>query len=78
MEFYQTVHTYYINGETGSAGVTNPNRDPNFDVTQFHVYAAERNEDAVIFYVDGKGTFQIQQPKLGKREDAVSILRFEV
>ena len=68
MEFYQTVHTYYINGETGSAGVTNPNRDPNFDVTQFHVYAAERNEDAVIFYVDGKETFRYNNQNLAKEK----------
>ena len=66
MEFYQTVHTYYINGDEGSAGVTNPNRDPNFDVTQFHVYAAERTENAVIFYVDGKETFRYENMHLSK------------
>ena len=67
-EFYQTVHTYYINGDTGSAGVTNPNRDSNFDVTQFHVYAAERTDEAVIFYVDGKETFRYKNMNLPKEK----------
>lgn len=58
MEFWQTVHTYYINGETGSSGATNMNRYPYFDVTEYHVYAAERTSDAVIFSVDGHETFR--------------------
>lgn len=63
-EFYQTVHTYFINGDTGSSGATNLNRDRNFDVTQYHVYAAERTDEAVIFYVDGKETFRYENQHL--------------
>lgn len=53
-DIYQTVHTYFINGDNGSAGATNPNRPTNFDITQYHVYAADRTEEAIIFYIDGK------------------------
>ena len=58
LQIYQTVHTYYINGANGSAGVTNKNPDKNFDVTKDHVYAVERTEKEVIFYVDGKETWR--------------------
>lgn len=64
MEFYQTVHTYYINGDHGHGGKTNPNRDPNFDVTKYHVYAAERTDDAIVFLVDGKETFRYENMHL--------------
>lgn len=57
-DVYQTVHTYFINGDNGSTGVTNPNRPTNFDMTQYHVYAADRTEEAVIFYIDGKETWR--------------------
>lgn len=57
-DIYQTVHTYYINGDNGSAGVTNPNRPTNFDATEFHIYAADRTENAIIFYIDGKETWR--------------------
>ena len=67
-QIYQTVHTYYINGETGSAGVTNPNPAKDFDVTQYHVYAADRTTDAVIFYVDGKETFRYENQNLPKEQ----------
>lgn len=73
MEFYQTVHTYYINGDHGSAGVTNPNRDPNFDITQFHVYAAERTEDAVIFYIDGKENFRYENMHLKDEKEKMQF-----
>lgn len=82
MEFYQTVHTYYINGENGSAGVTNPNRDKNFDITQFHVYAAERREDAIIFYVDGKETFRYNNMYLEEEKEKMQFpfcdLKFDI
>lgn len=68
MEMYQTVHTHYVNGETGTAGATNPNRDQNFDITQFHVYGAERTDDAVIFYVDGKETYRYENMHLEKEK----------
>ena len=58
LQIYQTVHTYYINGVNGSAGVTNKNPDKNFDVTKDHVYAVERTEKELIFYVDGKETWR--------------------
>lgn len=67
-EIYQTVHTYFINGDTGSAGVTNPDRIKNFDVTQYHVYAADRTEDAVIFYIDGKETWRYENQNLSSDE----------
>lgn len=51
---YQTVHTSYLRKHTGDTGSTNVTR--NFDVTQFHVYAADRTGDAVIFYIDGVET----------------------
>ena len=57
-EFWQTVHTFYINGASGHSGATNTNRYPYFDVTEFHVYAAERTDDAIIFSVDGHETFR--------------------
>lgn len=57
-DIYQTVHTYFINGDNGSAGATNPNRPTNFDITQYHVYAADRTEEAIIFYIDGKETWR--------------------
>lgn len=57
-DIYQTVHTYFINGDTGSAGATNPNRPTGFDITEYHVYGADRTDDAVIFYIDGKETWR--------------------
>ena len=67
-DVYQTVHTYYINGDYGSAGVTNPNRPTDFDVTQYHVYAADRTEDAVIFYIDGVETWRYENQNLPSEE----------
>lgn len=64
MQIYQTVHTYYINGANGSAGVTNKNPDKNFDVTKDHVYAVERTEKELIFYVDGKETWKYRNQYL--------------
>lgn len=57
-QIYQTVHTFYTNGEDGSAGVTNPEPDKNFDVTKDHVYAVDRTGKELIFYVDGKETWR--------------------
>lgn len=57
-QIYQTVHTFYINGPDGSAGVTNPSPDKNFDVTKDHIYAVDRTNDSVIFYVDGEETWR--------------------
>ena len=51
---YQTVHTAYLQKHNGDTGATNITRD--FDVTQYHVYAADRTDDAVIFYIDGVET----------------------
>lgn len=65
-QIYQTVHTFYINGMNGSAGVTNTKPDRNFDVTQDHVYAVDRTEKAVIFYVDGKETWRYENHFLNK------------
>lgn len=59
-QIYQTVHTFYTNGEDGSAGVTNPEPDKNFDVTKDHVYAVDRTGKELIFYVDGKETWRYQ------------------
>ncbi len=67
-QIYQTVHTYYINGADGSAGVTNTNPDKNFDVTKEHVYAVDRTEEALIFYVDGKETWRYKNEHLDKSQ----------
>lgn len=68
MDIYQTVHTYFINGEQDSSGMTNPDRPTNFDVTDYHIYAAERTEDAVIFYIDGKETWRYANQYLPKEQ----------
>lgn len=67
-DVYQTVHTYYINGDYGSAGVTNPNRPTDFDVTKYHVYGADRTEKAVIFYIDGVETWRYENQNLPSGE----------
>lgn len=63
-QVYQTVHTFFINGEDGSAGVTNPNPDTHFDATAYHIYAADRTDKAIIFYIDGKETFRYENQNL--------------
>lgn len=63
-QIYQTVHTFYINGANGSAGETNLNPEQNFDVTNDHIYAVDRTEDMLIFYVDGKETWRYKNKKL--------------
>ena len=50
---YQTVHTSYnekhsSNHDTGVTSVTD-----DIDVTEYHVYSADRTPEAVIFYIDG-------------------------
>lgn len=57
-QIYQTIHTYYSNGDYGSSGITNPNPNTNFDVTKEHVYAVDRTEKELIFYVDGEETWR--------------------
>lgn len=57
-QIYQTIHTYYSNGDHGSDGITNPNPNTNFDVTKDHVYAVDRTEKELIFYVDGEETWR--------------------
>lgn len=53
---YQTVHSSYNEAHSPirDTGVTNVT--DNIDVTEFHVYSADRTPDAVIFYIDGKET----------------------
>ena len=68
---YQTIHTSYnmkhsLTGDTGSTNVT---RD--FDVTQYHVYAADRTDDAVIFYIDGVETGRYEN--LHDEEEAIQF-----
>lgn len=53
---YQTIHTYYSNGDNGSDGITNPKPKPDFDVTKEHIYALDRTDKELIFYVDGNET----------------------
>ena len=67
-QIFQTVHTFYINGENGSAGVTNKEPDKNFDVTKDHVYAVQRTEKELIFYVDGKETWKYENQHLDKEK----------
>lgn len=68
---YQTLHTQYIKDQTGHTGATNPNPNKEFDVTKDHVYAAERTENSIIFYVDGKETW-----RYNKNESETSPLQF--
>lgn len=63
-QIYQTVHTYFINGEDGSAGVTNPTPNVRFDVTQDHIYAADRTNEAIVFYIDGVETWRYENMNL--------------
>lgn len=76
-DVYQTVHTYFINGEHGSAGATNPERPTNFDMTQYHVYAADRTEDAVIFYIDGKETWRYTNQHLPKEKEQFPFCEYQ-
>ena len=50
---HQTLHTSYIYRTIGDAGYT---RKTAVDVTEEHIYAAARAEEAVIFYIDGVET----------------------
>lgn len=61
---YQTLHTQYIKDKTGHTGATNPNPNKQFDITEYHIYAAERTEKAVIFYVDGKETWRYNKDEV--------------
>lgn len=72
-QIYQTIHTFYSNGPHGSAGITNPDPDTTFDVTQFHVYAVDRTDDELVFYVDGKETWRYENMNL---EDESKRLQF--
>lgn len=72
-QIYQTIHTFYSNGPHGSAGITNPEPDTTFDVTQFHVYAVDRTDDELIFYVDGIETWRYENMYL---EDEATQLQF--
>lgn len=65
-DIYQTIHTYFVNGDYGSTGVTNPDRPTNFDVTQYHIYAVDRTEKAIIFYIDGEETWRYLNQYLDK------------
>lgn len=72
-QIYQTVHSSYINQTNGFTGKTNPNPNVNFDVTKDHIYAAERTDKAVTFYVDGKETWRYENKYLNKED---SLLQF--
>ncbi len=63
---FQTVHSHYNNMVSGTTGTTNPKNVHQFDITQYHVYAAERTDDAVIFYLDGKETWRYNNMHLPK------------
>lgn len=65
-QIYQTVHTAYLLETTGKTGATDPNPDKAFDATAYHVYAAERTTEAVIFYIDGKETWRYENKHLEK------------
>ena len=67
-QIYQTIHTYYSNGDYGSDGITNPNPNTNFDVTKEHVYAVDRTEKELIFYVDGEETWRYANMHLEDEE----------
>lgn len=68
-QIYQTIHTFYSNGPHGSAGITNPNPNKEFDVTEFHVYAVDRTDDELIFYVDGEETWRYSNKYLEDEEE---------
>jgi beta-glucanase (GH16 family) len=50
-----TLHTSCCNGGNGKGGTTNVN-DPS---GTFHVYAADWNEKRIIWYVDGREYFRV-------------------
>ncbi len=63
-QIYQTIHTAYTQKKNKSGGGhTNAKPDKNFDVTQFHIYAAERTTDKLTFFVNGKETFVVERDK---------------
>lgn len=70
---YQTLHTSYIKEQTGATGKTDPNPDLNFDVTKDHIYAAERTDEAIIFYIDGKETWRYENMHI---ENGTGILQY--
>lgn len=72
-QIYQTVHTFFINGPGGSAGATNENPNKEFDITVDHIYAADRTDEAIIFYVDGVETWRYNNQYL---EDEDTKLQF--
>ena len=53
---YQTVHSSYNEKHSPiqDTGVTNVT--DNLDLTEFHIYSADRTPEAVIFYIDGVET----------------------
>lgn len=67
-QIYQTIHTFYSNGPDGSDGITNPNPSTDFDVTKDHIYAVDRTDNELIFYVDGKETWRYKNMELEDEE----------
>ncbi|KXB83975.1 glycosyl hydrolase family 16 [Prevotella sp. DNF00663] len=59
-EIYQTVHTSYNREHLGRTGATNTQPNRNLDITKDHVYAVERTEKALIFYLDGCETWRYE------------------
>ena len=72
-QIYQTIHTLYANGPGGSAGVTNPNPDMDFDVTVDHIYGVDRTDNELIFYVDGQETWRYENMHLEDEETALQF-----
>ena len=54
---YQTVHSHYVHRHT-PAGTTGDQRTTRLDPTQFHDYAVDLTDGALIFHVDGRETFR--------------------
>lgn len=54
---YQTVHSHYVHHHT-PAGSSGDQRTVRIDVEQFHDYAVEMTDEALIFSVDGRETFR--------------------
>lgn len=57
-QIYQTIH-YDPSGTGKDQSAT---KVPHVSVTEWHTYAADRTEEAVIFYVDGVETWRFANP----------------
>lgn len=63
---YQTVHTQHLKQTAGDTGCTK--RTDDINTAEYHIYAAARTAEAVIFYIDGVETSRYENQHLGGSE----------